>query len=98
MHSRKQRYAIKLKTLTHYSTCEYPLCAHCGETDIRVLQLDHIAGGGAKHRRQINKRAGWSYYLWIEKEGYPEGFQVLCANCNIRKRYTMGEVVLFGGL
>jgi len=58
------------------------VCVGCGETELFVLQLDHIAGNGNKHRKEIG---GWAYmYKWIIDNGFPPGFRVLCANCNIR--------------
>jgi len=34
-------------------------------------------------KEAIGPRGGSAtLYLWLEKQNYPEGFQVLCANCN----------------
>jgi hypothetical protein len=55
-------------------------CACCGTT--MALQMDHIAGGGRKHLREIGSSA---LYRWLIKHGYPTGFQTLCANCNFAK-------------
>ena len=63
-------------------------CIKCGVDDIRVLQLDHINGGGNKERRKgieaytVYKRA----LLVGEKE-----FQILCANCNRLKAIENNE-------
>jgi len=84
---RKRTYARKLKILRHYSGSP-PRCAVCGEEDLVVLCIDHINGGGAKHRRELGKTlsaGGGMFYNWLVKNSFPEGFQVLCANCNIRK-------------
>jgi hypothetical protein len=57
-------------------------CACCGESTPEFLQIDHIDGSGGLRRRM----AGSNYlYKWLRARGYPEGFQVLCANCNIAK-------------
>jgi hypothetical protein len=59
-------------------------CACCGIDDIRVLVLDHVNGGGTQHRAELSRR-GQQMYTWVIREGFPEGFQVLCANCNLAK-------------
>lgn len=56
-------------------------CACCGEAHIEFLHLDHIEGGGTQQRAEL-KRWGNAFYRWLQKQGYPEGFRVLCANCN----------------
>ena len=82
-HQRERQQLIKTAVLMHYSNpIGSTVCNNCGEQDIEVLCLDHVKGGGNKHRRII----GSAYYDWIIKTGYPEGYQVLCYNCNIRKR------------
>ena len=57
-------------------------CRWCGQGDLDVLCLDHINDDGAAHRRTIRTT---NSYQWIIKHGYPEGFQVLCFNCNMKK-------------
>lgn len=59
-------------------------CACCGEANIEFLQIDHIHGGGNKHRQQLDKSgsAGSRIYYWLRKNNWPDGYQVLCANCN----------------
>ena len=57
-----------------------PSCACCGETIHAFLTLDHVNGDGADHRRSVG-----NYWLWFQRNGYPPGFQVLCANCNTAK-------------
>ena len=62
-------------------------CASCGfDTDVRILQLDHINGGGNTERRQIGVRG-------IRKNAlqHPEQYQLLCPNCNWTKRYDNNE-------
>jgi hypothetical protein len=59
----------------------------CGETEPLFLTLDHINGGGNKHRREIKEsgKGSGSFYEWLKRNGYPPGFQVLCQNCNVGK-------------
>lgn len=56
-------------------------CACCGEHRFEFLTIDHINGGGNKHRKEVTGH-GTHFHIWLEKNGYPEGFRVLCANCN----------------
>jgi hypothetical protein len=58
-----------------------PRCQCCGETHIEFLTIDHINGGGGKHRRELGKSSG-RVFRWLRNNGYPEGFRVLCINCN----------------
>lgn len=75
---------FKLATLQRYSST-IPTCAVCGEKDILVLCLDHINGAGEAQRKELNVIGGVSFYRKLKNQGYPDGFQVLCANCNLRK-------------
>lgn len=61
------------------------ICACCGEDAIEFLSIDHINGGGHKHRKKTG--GGTSFYLWLKRNNYPPGFQVLCYNCNQAKGY-----------
>ncbi len=76
--SKKYREKIILKVLTHYGG-NPPKCACCGEVTIKFLTIDHINGGGRVHRGKIR---GNRVYHWLIKNNFPEGFQVLCYNCN----------------
>lgn len=79
------RDKMKYEVLSHYSKGE-PVCAKCGIGDIDVLCLDHINGGGTEHRHREGL-IGQKLYRWIRKNNYPEGFQVLCFNCNMKKSF-----------
>lgn len=78
---RGRRYKEKerLKILKHYSG-DPPRCACCGEKELAFLTIDHIKGGGNKHKKRIGK--GILFYRWLKRNNYPKGFQVLCMNCN----------------
>jgi hypothetical protein len=67
--------------LKHYSGGE-PHCALCGyNADLRALEIDHINGGGTQERNALNLH-GVQFYDWLKKQDYPEGYRVLCCNCN----------------
>ncbi len=54
-------------------------CACCGVGHEEFLTIDHIHGGGSKHRKEIKM----PIYRWLAQNDYPEGFRVLCWNCNL---------------
>lgn len=60
-------------------------CVMCGIADPRVLQIDHINGGGNKER----KLGGHKYRQKIL--AHLEDYQILCANCNWIKKFERNE-------
>ena len=64
-------------------------CVCCGETEPKFLEIDHIDGGGCKHRKEIGPGAE-SLYRWVEKHNFPPTLQVLCANCHNAKSFHGG--------
>jgi len=64
------------------------ICACCKEIEKEFLSLDHIHGGGNQQRKILGRTNGHRFYLWLRSQGFPEGYQVLCMNCNFAKRYT----------
>ena len=87
--ARNKTRAYRLEALTHYCGGMPPFCGCCGEKEFLFLCLDHIHGGGNKHRKMIAKEGvcANSTVWWLRKHGYPEGFQVLCHNCNMAKGF-----------
>ena len=81
----KYRRRAKLTVLSAYSNGAMK-CACCGASYIEFLTIDHIDGGGAKHRRSLGNgnisNGGSALYAWLIKEGFPPGYRVLCQNCN----------------
>jgi hypothetical protein len=57
-------------------------CACCGETERAFLQFDHVNGGGRQHSKV---RGEHRIATWLRQHGFPDGYQVLCANCNHAK-------------
>jgi len=55
-------------------------CSCCGIADRTFLTLDHIDGGGRKHRQQVS-----DVYVDVERQGFPDSMQVLCSNCHLAK-------------
>ena len=85
------RLVNKMKVLRHYGG-EPPSCACCGESIPEFLSLDHIDNNGAKHRSENKLASGAQTYSWLIKNGYPDGFQVLCMNCNTAKAHAPDHV------
>ena len=73
---KRRHYGMKLRNevLSAYGSC----CTCCGETVKEFLQIDHINNDGAKHRKAV----GNYIYNWLKQNNYPQGFRLLCANCN----------------
>ena len=65
------------------------ICNCCGETQPEFLSIDHINNDGAEHRREIGN-SGSRIYQWLRIHNFPEGFQVLCMNCQTGKRINNG--------
>lgn len=63
------------------------VCACCEEDILNFLTIDHIDGGGNAHRRELKNNGGGSFYSYLRKNGWPEGYQVLCFNCNMSKGF-----------
>jgi hypothetical protein len=64
-------------------------CVSCGESDFRCLQIDHVHGHGVKEIRKLcgNSKAYYDKILNDTNGNY----QLLCANCNWKKRYDNKE-------
>lgn len=58
-------------------------CVMCGNGDLRVLQLDHVNGGGLAERG----RGRANNMQWVFEQ--PERFQILCANCHCIKHFQL---------
>jgi len=72
-----QYYRLQHDTIMAYGGYR---CACCGIDEPFFLTIDHVDGHGVQHRRKTG--TGCSFYKWLRDKGYPEGFQVLCSNCN----------------
>lgn len=80
---------VKSEVLTHYSKNGQAECTNCGITDVDVLTIDHINEAGYSHRKIAG--LGINFYRWLKKNNYPEGYQTLCFNCNIKKHIQGGN-------
>jgi hypothetical protein len=66
-------------------------CACCGETELKFLTLDHVNNDGYMRKKYGKEpRGAAQLYGWLRKMGYPDGFQILCMNCNFGKARNGG--------
>lgn len=81
--SRQNCVEVKRKVLEHYGggKCVWP---GCSITDPDMLTLDHIENNGAEDRK-AKRRLGVILFRHLIKNDYPEGFQVLCGNHQLKK-------------
>lgn len=79
----RARIRRKVEAISHYGGC----CACCGITRLEFLCLDHIENNGGNHRREIGRQP---MARWLKASGWPEGYQVLCWNCNAAKQILGG--------
>ena len=79
---RNKLYQARLRkqVLTAYGDGKLA-CACCGEAHYEFLCLDHVKGGGGKERQSGLSSLNLLYKL--RREGFPPGYRVLCANCNM---------------
>jgi hypothetical protein len=75
---RRSRLKLKRQVFDHYGG----VCQCCGEDVLEFLCIDHIEGGGTAMRREGVHRGGRHFYEWLKRNGFPDGYQVLCHNCN----------------
>lgn len=89
---RKSQQKTKRIVFEHYSkNSDYAVCACCKEKEFTFLVIDHINGGGTQQRKTIP--GGISFYTWLKKNNFPDGFQILCHNCNMSKHLNKGTCV-----
>jgi hypothetical protein len=89
----------RLKVLQYYSKrlskSDIPCCNCCGlNSHIEFLTVDHIVGRQEmdfepelKKLKYMSKLSGTALVIWIIKNNFPKGFQILCHNCNQTKGY-----------
>lgn len=77
LHNDHIRLRLRLDAIEAYGGA----CQCCGENQWEFLTIDHLNGGGRKHRKRFG--GGWLFYRWLKNEGYPKDeFRLLCYNCN----------------
>ena len=90
----KRNHDLQLRTrnrmivLQHYSK-GVPQCACCGELIYQFLQIDHIEQGRKNKPVKLNAD---KLCVRLIKDGFPDGYRILCANCNNGRRFTKNGI------
>lgn len=88
--------------MIHYSGTSSPHCAdpfnihEIPFTILAALTIDHPKGDGAEERRKLfgtRLRAGAPFYRWLKKHNFPDGYRVLCFNCQWISKAKLEEVM-----
>ncbi|KKK79346.1 hypothetical protein LCGC14_2834440 [marine sediment metagenome] len=82
--NQRQYWRLKREVIEHYSESMdgiiRPRCGACGELDIDALMLTAD--------KSLKKLHGYGRQLYdnLKRAGYPDGFKVLCFNCDHKGR------------
>ena len=83
----KQREKMRSLIIENYGgKCS---CPKCPETNPLFLTIEHIDGGGTKHRKT---RGELGVYRDIINQGFPASYTILCYNCNCAKAHSRDNV------
>jgi hypothetical protein len=78
--SKKQYQRYRQMVFDHYGH----ECVCCGERRAAFLAIDHIDGSSGQRIKEPGQR---NLTHWLIKNDFPEGFRVLCHNCNMAVRW-----------
>ena len=85
-YANKMSRFVRREVIGHYSKGTFG-CTCCGESEFDFLAIDHVAGDANRtSKEQGLPRAGTPLYMWLFRNGFPRGYQTLCANCNLSKQ------------
>lgn len=92
----------KLKALQLISGLEKPLCADCKCSDLRILEIDHINGGGTKEIKSMLRKTNIHREVAMGRRK-TDDLRVLCKVCNVKhdvkRRFMLDyKVELIGGV
>lgn len=80
----KIRAQNRIDVIDHYGG----KCVCCGETELHFLAIDHPNNDGGDERKKVG--AGSSFYAWLIRNDLPDGYVVLCHNCNFGRHLNGG--------
>ena len=86
VNTRSQEYYARKRAavFAHYGQ----VCVCCGETEEMFLTVDHPNNDGNEHKKVVGSQG---IYRWLVKNGFPDGFRILCYNCNSGRWRNGGE-------
>jgi hypothetical protein len=76
--SRSESWQVRQDMIAAYGGA----CTCCGEVEPYFLELDHWLQDGAAERKSLGIDGGVRFYRYIQEQGYPPSYRLLCANCN----------------
>ena len=79
---RTRRYMEKLRLCVLTKLFDPPKCDVCNISDIRILDIDHIDGGGTKERKQLSSAGVWRKIIKMDQYEAKQKYRILCKNCN----------------
>ena len=79
---RTRKYMENLRFSVLNKLFNPPKCGVCGISDIRILDVDHINGGGTKERKQFSSAGVWRKILKMNSHEAKQKYRILCKNCN----------------
>jgi hypothetical protein len=82
---KRRRIVARKKVVEYYGG----KCSCCGEKEYDFLTIDHVNGGGTKHRKIVSSALLPSLII---KNNYPDDYQILCYNCNCSKAFNKDKV------
>jgi len=85
LYAKLYRQRTKLEVLAKYGVLGIPRCVICGEGRIPVLSIDHVDGGGTRHRKQFTSVN--QFYRMLIKSNFPVGYRTLCMNCQFMEAF-----------
>jgi hypothetical protein len=71
-------HVYKQQAFFFYSNGEMK-CKNCGIDNLDVLTINHIEHNGSEHRKTLKTK---DIYRWLVLNNFPDGYDVLCHNCN----------------
>lgn len=85
-HHRNKREDTKKLVLSHYGKEGTSKCCWdgCEIDDVDMLSIDHVHDNGKEHRK-TGCGGGCELYRRLIRDGYPDGYQTLCLNHQMKK-------------
>ena len=78
----KHRSLLRKQVFFRITGSIHPVCARCGCNDTRLLEINHIKGGGAKELGKEGRRSTAFYYDIVSGKRATDDLELLCKPCN----------------